>query len=75
MLSHADKHINNPLILLRDPIQTTLKFTSGECGSLGATSTRFTVEACRKALAMFLILDEQPFMIVEGENLRTFKHS
>ena len=38
---------------------------------LAAASHRFNVESCRKALAIFIILDEQPFRVVEGEG---FKH-
>lgn len=70
VLSHIDKCVNNHLALLRDPNQTTLAFTNGEGGSLGATNTRFNVEACRKDFAMFVILDEKPFRIMECEGFK-----
>jgi hypothetical protein len=49
-----------------DPSQTVL--TLGH--SLGAASHRFNVEACKKVVVKFIILDEQPFRIVEGEGFK-----
>lgn len=51
--------------------QTTLTFRSEQVNGLVATSQGFNSEAYRMALAIFVILDEQPFMVVEGEG---FKH-
>jgi hypothetical protein len=38
--------------------------------TLGAASHRFNGEACKKVVAKFIILDEQPFRVVEGEGFK-----
>jgi hypothetical protein len=48
------------------PSQTVL--TLGH--TLGAASHRFNVEACKKAATKFIILDEQPFRVVDGEGFK-----
>lgn len=58
----------NPNLLLKDPTQRNL--ISGDNGFLGSTSQRFNVVACRNAINTFVILDEQPFRVVEGENFK-----
>ncbi|RZC53648.1 hypothetical protein C5167_012502 [Papaver somniferum] len=35
-------------------------------------ASNFSQEACRKALVVFIIVDEKPFKIVEGEGFRVF---
>ncbi|MCH90034.1 zinc finger BED domain-containing protein DAYSLEEPER-like, partial [Trifolium medium] len=55
----------------KNPNQTVLTFPTVEGAGLAAVSSRFNQLACRKALATYIILDEQPFKTVEGEG---FKH-
>lgn len=75
MLKHIAKLCPKyPGRLSQDPSQTVLTFgpnRGGENSALVPASLRFDVEACRKALATFVIVDEQPFRVVEGEG---FKH-
>lgn len=70
-LTYCSKYLGH---LANDPTQTVLTFApsgSGTNPNLVSASHRFNVEACRKALATFVIIDEQPFKVVEGEG---FKH-
>jgi len=59
-----------PFAAINDPNQTTLTFKSGDNNSLLATPQKYNVEACRKVIAMFVIMDEQPFKVVEGEGFK-----
>ncbi|GAU51333.1 hypothetical protein TSUD_412800 [Trifolium subterraneum] len=63
-LTHCKVCVKNPL---NDPKQATLIFASGE---LVAASQRYNYEACRKAIALFVILDEHAFRVVEGEGFK-----
>lgn len=69
MLTHIPKCPKKP-DALKDPNQTTLTFKTGETSALVAASTRFNLQLCRRALAMFVIVDEQPFSVVEGEGFK-----
>lgn len=64
MLTHSKVCHKNPNLLLKDPTQRNL--VSGDNGFLGSTSQRFSVAAYRKVINTFVILDEQPFRVVEG---------
>jgi len=57
-------------VVINDPNQTTLTFKSGDNNNLLATHQKYNVEACRKAIAMFAIVDEQPFKVVEDEGFK-----
>ncbi|KAK2372832.1 zinc finger BED domain-containing protein RICESLEEPER [Trifolium repens] len=72
MLAHSKICPKNPYVLSNDPNQTVLTLGPNGAGGLelGAASHRFNVEFCRRALAKFVILDEQPFRVVEGEGFR-----
>ncbi|MCI05304.1 zinc finger BED domain-containing protein ricesleeper 1-like, partial [Trifolium medium] len=67
LLAHAKICPKNPNVLSNDPNQTVLTLGPNGVGglALGAASHRFNVEFCRRALAKFVILDEQPFRVVE----------
>lgn len=71
LLSHIPRCLKKPNCLVNDPNQAALTCRPGEAGGLIAASTRFNLQACRRALAMFVIVDEQSFRVVEGEG---FKH-
>lgn len=47
--------------------QTNLPFRSG---GLVSVSPKFDKEACRKAITLFVILDEHPFRVVEDEGFK-----
>ncbi|CAL5215051.1 unnamed protein product [Lathyrus oleraceus] len=55
-----------------DPTQTILTYPSLEGSSLGHVSSKFDKHACRKALPIFVVLDEQPFSAVEGEGFKYY---
>ncbi|KAI5441331.1 hypothetical protein KIW84_010697 [Lathyrus oleraceus] len=55
-----------------DPTQTILTYPSAEGSSLGHVSSKFDKQACRKALSIFVVLDEQPFSAVEGEGFKYY---
>ena len=59
-----------PFVAINDANQTSLTFKSGDNNSLLATPKKYNVKACRKEIAMFVIVDEQPFKVVEGEGLK-----
>ncbi|XP_057451913.1 zinc finger BED domain-containing protein RICESLEEPER 2-like [Lotus japonicus] len=65
--THLKICIKYTYAISNDPSQTVLNLASGD---LAATSLRFNVEACRKAVAMFVILDEHAFRAVEGEGFK-----
>ncbi|KAI5381442.1 hypothetical protein KIW84_UN0721 [Lathyrus oleraceus] len=58
MLAHTKVCTKMPQ---NDPTQTALSFAGGEGGGLVAASQRFNLAACRKAIALFVILDEHAF--------------
>lgn len=59
-----------PHAIINDPSQTILNFTSGDGSGLVPTSQRFNLQACRKAMAIFVTLEEQPFRAVKGEGFK-----
>lgn len=67
MLAHTKVCTKMPQ---NDPTQTALSFAGGEGGGLVAASQRFNLAACRKAIALFVILDEHAFRVVEGEGFK-----
>ncbi|KAI5414187.1 hypothetical protein KIW84_058356 [Lathyrus oleraceus] len=67
MLAHTKVCTKMPQ---NDPTQTALSFVGGEGGGLVAASQRFNLAACRKAIALFVILDEHAFRVVEGEGFK-----
>jgi hypothetical protein len=67
LLAHTKVCFKNPL---NDPKQASLMFASGEGGALVAASQKYNYEACRKAIALFVILDEHAFRVVEGEGFK-----
>jgi len=72
LLNHLLKCPKKPRYLANDPKQTILTFQPGKSeDNLVLAIHRFNVGACRKTLATFVILDEQPFKVVEGKG---FKH-
>lgn len=70
MLAHLKSCTKFPHAIATDPNQTTLTFTSGEGSGLCAASTRLNLQACRKALSLFVTLDEQPFRVVDNEGFK-----
>lgn len=77
MLTHIESQCKEYPLRQDENQTTTLGFepkretVDGETiGDLVATS--FSVDACRKALAEMIIIDELPFKFVEGEGFRRF---
>lgn len=66
LFSHLPK-CSKPPSTLNDPKQTILNLWPRDVSGLICTCTRFNFEACRRAIIMFVIVDEQPFRVVEGE--------
>ena len=68
MLGHIPKCPIYPLALRNDPKQQVLDFEKKSSGStlVGSTPHVYDLEACRKAISVFVICDEQPFRVVEG---------
>jgi len=68
--SNLNTHMNKchilQSLLKNGPNQTILTFPAVEGSSLVPVSSRFNQLACRKALAVYIILDEQPFRTVES---------
>ncbi|CAK8561916.1 unnamed protein product [Lathyrus sativus] len=67
MLAHTKICTKRPQ---NDPTQTAISFASGEGGGLVTASQRFNLAACRKVIALFVILDEHSFRVVEGEGFK-----
>ncbi|CAL5187839.1 unnamed protein product [Lathyrus oleraceus] len=67
MLAHTKVCTKMPQ---NDPTQIALSFSRGEGGGLVAASQQFNLAACRKAIALFVILDEHAFRVVEGEGFK-----
>ncbi|CAK8563422.1 unnamed protein product [Lathyrus sativus] len=61
-----------PLNLSTDPTQTILTFLTTQGVGLVPASSRFDPVGFRKGLAYFIILDEKPFITVEGEGFKYF---
>lgn len=64
--AHLKVCVKYAYAISHDSSQTVLAFTPGMTGELTAASLRYDAETCRKAVAMFVILDEHPFSVVEG---------
>ncbi|XP_062085714.1 zinc finger BED domain-containing protein RICESLEEPER 1-like [Humulus lupulus] len=69
-------HLNNQCkkypYRVADKKQKLLSFQSGNDGGGNLLAVTFNKERCRKALAKFVIKDEQAFSVVEGEGLKEF---
>ncbi|XP_050902307.1 zinc finger BED domain-containing protein RICESLEEPER 3-like [Lathyrus oleraceus] len=65
---HILKCSKKPLVVSTDSTQTILTYPSVD-GKLVQVSSRFDKKACRNALSVFVVLDEQPFSAVEGEGV------
>ncbi|XP_050897975.1 zinc finger BED domain-containing protein RICESLEEPER 2 [Lathyrus oleraceus] len=63
---HILKCSKKPFVVSTDSTQTILTYPSVD-GKLVQVSSRFDKKACRSALSVFVVLDEQPFSAVEGE--------
>ncbi|GAU44167.1 hypothetical protein TSUD_377670 [Trifolium subterraneum] len=71
MLKHIDDGCpRRPLVVSDDPNQTILTFPTVEGSGMVPVSTKYNYAACRKAVSLFVILDEQPFNAVEGEGFK-----
>ncbi|XP_070026447.1 zinc finger BED domain-containing protein RICESLEEPER 1-like [Nicotiana sylvestris] len=71
LLSHLLKCPNNPH--KSETSQTKLAFQSkGQTGDVSLIPWKFDQEACRRALARMIIIDEQPFISVEKDGFRDF---
>ncbi|XP_058749703.1 zinc finger BED domain-containing protein RICESLEEPER 2-like isoform X2 [Vicia villosa] len=70
--SHMKTCPKYPLNLSTDSTQTVLTYSTTQGGVLVQTSSRFDPLGCRKGLAYFIILDEKPFITVEGEGFKYF---
>jgi hypothetical protein len=68
LLAHSRICNKNPY-LANDLKQTNLVFASGEGGGLVSVHPKFDKDACRRAITLFVILDEHPFRVV---NIMTF---
>ncbi|XP_050896674.1 zinc finger BED domain-containing protein RICESLEEPER 2 [Lathyrus oleraceus] len=68
---HILKCSKNPLVVSTDSTQTILTYPSVD-GKLVQVSSRFDKKACRSALSVFVVLDEQPFSAVEGEGFKFY---
>ena len=69
-------HLNNQCkkypYRVADKKQKLLSFQSGNDGGGNLLAMTFNKERCRKALAKFVIKDEQAFSVVEGEGFKEF---
>ncbi|XP_058774388.1 zinc finger BED domain-containing protein RICESLEEPER 2-like [Vicia villosa] len=70
--SHMKACPKYPLNLSTDPTQIVLTYSTTQGGVLVPTSSKFDPLGCRKGLAYFIILDEKPFITVEGEGFKYF---
>ncbi|KAI5398050.1 hypothetical protein KIW84_063740 [Lathyrus oleraceus] len=68
---HILKCSKKPLVVSTDSTQTILTYPSVD-GKLVQVSSRFDKKACRNALSVFVVLDEQPFSAVEGEGFKFY---
>ncbi|KAK7310074.1 hypothetical protein RJT34_07302 [Clitoria ternatea] len=68
LIAHLKVCPKYPYAVTNDPNQSVINF---EGGGIIAADTRFNFEACKRAVAIFVILDEHPFIVVEGLG---FKH-
>ncbi|XP_050895300.1 zinc finger BED domain-containing protein RICESLEEPER 2-like [Lathyrus oleraceus] len=68
---HILKCSKKPLVVSTDSTQTILTYPSVD-GKLVQVSSRFDKKACRSALSVFVVLDEQPFSAVEGEGFKFY---
>ncbi|KAI4350264.1 hypothetical protein L6164_004735 [Bauhinia variegata] len=75
MLAHLKTCTKYPYAVRHDSSQSVINFTSKK-GNVGedmiVASHKFNSEECRKALASFVIIDEQPFKIVEDHGFISF---
>jgi hypothetical protein len=67
MLNHIDKGPRKPLVVSDDPNQKILTFPIVEGSCMIPVRTKYNYYACRKAVSLFVVLDEQPFNAVEGK--------
>ncbi|KAI4346227.1 hypothetical protein L6164_013296 [Bauhinia variegata] len=73
MLLHITKCPKYPYAVTHDPTQSVINFSTKQDGvgnDMVVVSQKFNNEECRKALAIFVIVDEQPFKVVEGNGFR-----
>ncbi|RZC80906.1 hypothetical protein C5167_043475 [Papaver somniferum] len=76
--THGTDSLNNHLrkclnLIPKDSGQSTLSFEPARLGEdEKLVAVTFCQDSCRKALIIFIIVDEQPFRIVEGEGFREF---
>ncbi|XP_026458693.1 uncharacterized protein LOC113359241 [Papaver somniferum] len=76
--THGTGSLNNHLrkclnLIPKDSGQSTLSFEPARLGEdEKLVAVTFCQDSCRKALIIFIIVDEQPFRIVEGEGFREF---
>lgn len=68
---HILKCSKKPLVVSTDSTQTILTYPSVD-GKLVQVSSRFDKKACRSALSVFVVLDEQPFSAIEGEGFKFY---
>jgi hypothetical protein len=67
MLNHIDKGPRKPLVVSDDPNQKILTFPIVEGSSMIPVRTKYNYYACRKAMSLYVVLDEQSFNAVEGK--------
>jgi hypothetical protein len=53
-----------------NPNQTILTFSTVEGYGMVLVTTKYDNASCRKAVSLFLVSDEQPFKVVEGEGFK-----
>ncbi|KAI3833712.1 hypothetical protein MKX03_004047, partial [Papaver bracteatum] len=76
--THGTGSLNNHLrkclnLIPKNSSQSTLSFEPARLGEdEKLVAVTFCQDLCRKALVIFIIVDEQPFRIVEGEGFREF---
>ncbi|KAI5417293.1 hypothetical protein KIW84_042051 [Lathyrus oleraceus] len=76
--THGTTNMNHHILkcakkpITTGPTQTILTYPSVEGSRLGHVSSKFDEQACRKALSIFVVLDERPFSAVEGEGFKYY---